>query len=108
MKRIVCLSLIRLVAQYLAGARRPDWNTGIAGVGAVFTVGLALLLIPTHGARGAGVAMSIANILSLLVSVVAFLRVSGLRARELLVFRSSDWAPLWRVLGIDPMRNGSE
>ncbi|MGE4608329.1 MAG: polysaccharide biosynthesis C-terminal domain-containing protein [Myxococcota bacterium] len=96
---IVALSLNRLVAQYLAGVRRPEWNTRIAGLGAVLTVALNALLIPPFGAGGAAVATSIANVASLFLSFFAFLRVSRLPLRDLMAFRRSDWVPLVRVLG---------
>jgi O-antigen/teichoic acid export membrane protein len=95
---IVALSLNRLVAQYLGGVRRPEWNTRIAGIGAVLTVALNALLIPPFGAGGAAVATSIANFTSLLVSLFAFLHVSRLPLRDLMAFRRSDWVPLVRVL----------
>ena len=43
---VLAFSLVRIVNQYLAGAKRPQWNTGISATGAVFTVGLSLWWIP--------------------------------------------------------------
>jgi O-antigen/teichoic acid export membrane protein len=101
---VVAMSLIQLMAQYLVGTRRPEWNTWVAGAGAVLTVALNLLLIPSYGASGAALATSIALLTTLLVSVFAFLRVSRLPLRDLLAFRGSDWLPLARVLRL-PRKN---
>jgi O-antigen/teichoic acid export membrane protein len=101
---MIALSLVRLVAQYLGGARRPDWNTRIAALGAALTVGLNALLIPRHGATGAALATTLADLGALLLSLVAVLQVSGLSLRELLAFRRADWIPLARVLRLGEPR----
>jgi len=97
----VAFSVVRVVIQYLAGAKRPRWNTTIASVGAGVTVVISLLLIPLLGAKGAAAATSIAYMASFCVATYAFLRVSKLPARKLLAFQRSDFAPVFRVLGLE-------
>lgn len=96
---VVAFSLVRVTSGYLAGARRPEWNTYVAIVGASITLGLSALLIPSLGAAGAAVATTLAHGTAAVVSAIGFLRVSGLAARDLLTFRTSDWEPVGRVVG---------
>jgi O-antigen/teichoic acid export membrane protein len=96
----IAFSVCRVVVQYLAGVKRPKWNSVISGVGAAVTLGMSLVLIPPLGASGAAAATSIAYFASTAVSLFAFVRVSGLPIGELMAFRVSDWSPLLRVLGI--------
>jgi O-antigen/teichoic acid export membrane protein len=96
----IAFSVVRVVVQYLAGAKRPRWNTTIASVGAGVTLIISLLLIPTMGASGAAAATSIAYIASTFVATFAFLRVSKLPLRKLFAFQRSDFSPVARVLGL--------
>ena len=54
----IAFSVVRVVIQYLAGAKRPRWNTAIASVGAGVTLAISLWLIPSMGASGAAAATS--------------------------------------------------
>jgi O-antigen/teichoic acid export membrane protein len=98
----VAFSVVRVVIQYLAGAKRPRWNTAIASVGAGVTLAISLWLIPSMGASGAAAATSIAYLTSTFVATFAFLRVSKLPVRRLFAFQRSDFAPVARVLGLGP------
>ncbi len=96
----IAFSVARVVVQYLAGAKRPRWNTTIASVGAGVTLAISLVLIPSMGASGAAAATSIAYVASTCVALLAFLRVSKLPVRKLFAFQRSDFAPVARVLGL--------
>jgi Na+-driven multidrug efflux pump len=89
-----------VISGYLAGAKRPEWNSYVGGVGAILTILLSILLIPRHGAVGAAIRTSAAYLGAALVAITGFLRVSGLGIRELLAFKASDWASLGHVFGI--------
>lgn len=98
----ILFSLTRVIVQFMAGANRPRWNTGIAAVGAVMTVLMSVVLIPFFGANGAAAATSIAYLAATAVALYAFLQVSALPLRDLVAFRASDWSPIARVIGLNP------
>ncbi len=98
----IAFSIVRVIIQYLAGAKRPRWNATIASVGAGMTLVISLLLIPSMGASGAAAATSIAYLGSTFVAMFAFLHVSKLPIRKLFAFQRSDFAPVARVLGLGP------
>lgn len=100
---VVAFSPVRVVSQYLAGAKRPEWNTTVSAVGAAITLGLSALWVPSLGAVGAALATTTAQIVSGAVAAGAFLRVSGLRLGDLLVPHLRDWEPVGQVVGL-PLR----
>jgi O-antigen/teichoic acid export membrane protein len=91
--RILCLGAfgivaIKLLGDALTAQRRPLLSTAAAAVGLVFTVGLDLLLIPSHGGLGASVASSIAYTAGGVAAAILFVRVLGARAADLWPRRS--------------------
>lgn len=98
---LVGMSLKRVIVQFLSGIGKPRWSTAISATNAFAGIAIAFILIPRFGANGAAVAITIAHILSTLLSLRAFWRFAQLGASELFVPRASDWRPLARVLGLN-------
>jgi len=65
-------------------------NTWIAVASLVITVSLDLLLIPRMGIRGAAIASSLSYGLTAVLSLLVFVRESGLRVRDALCVRKED------------------
>jgi O-antigen/teichoic acid export membrane protein len=96
---IVAVALKAVMDEYLVGSGQPHRVIMISATTAILTLTLGLLLLPDHGATGAATAVTSARLGSTLVAVHAFLRVSGLRLKQLCKPRRSDWYPLGLVLG---------
>ncbi|MDX6696628.1 MAG: hypothetical protein QOE65_25 [Solirubrobacteraceae bacterium] len=88
----------------LGGRGRPGLSSALAGVAALATVGLDLLLIPPLGVPGAAIASVIAYAIYGGASLVALSRVSGIPVAEMIVPRRSDFAAYARILRSLPAR----
>jgi O-antigen/teichoic acid export membrane protein len=75
---IVASSASTALLQYFQGIDRADLAPKIAIVPVVLQVGLAPLLIPAIGLAGAAMAVSVGSIVVAAVTIVVFIRVSGL------------------------------
>jgi O-antigen/teichoic acid export membrane protein len=88
----------------LGGRGRPGLSSALAGLAAVATVGLDLLLIPPLGGVGAAIASVVAYAIYGSASLIALSRVSGIPVRELIVPRRSDFARYGQALRSVPGR----
>jgi O-antigen/teichoic acid export membrane protein len=88
----------------LGGRGRPGLSSALAGLAAVATVGLDLLLIPPFGVVGAAIASVVAYAIYGTASLIALSRVSGIPVRELIVPRRSDFARYAQALRSLPGR----
>ncbi|MGK2849432.1 MAG: hypothetical protein ACSLFN_00745, partial [Candidatus Limnocylindrales bacterium] len=73
-------------------------GTLILVVGLAVNIGANLVLIPIHGIRGAAAASSVSYLVTALITLVVFHRLSGRGWAETLVIRRSDIAALVRAL----------
>lgn len=86
----VALSSGKILSSYVFSRGRPIINTWIAGAALLTTLVLDLALIPPLGVTGAAIASSAAYFLSLVLTAIAFRRLSHHPIAEALMPRSSD------------------
>jgi O-antigen/teichoic acid export membrane protein len=98
------LGLGQVVQGDLGGRDRPGLSSILAGVAAVATLGLDLLLIPPYGVMGAAIASVVAYTIYGASSLVALHRVSGIPLAELIVPRRSDLARYREIVRSLPAR----
>jgi O-antigen/teichoic acid export membrane protein len=77
---------------------KPIINTGLASLSLVINIGLNVVLIPKFGVNGAALSCTISYILSMMVSIYIFLRLSKVRLNELLSIRIADIREYLRIL----------
>jgi O-antigen/teichoic acid export membrane protein/glycosyltransferase involved in cell wall biosynthesis len=96
---ILAMSVQQVLGADLGGRGRPLAVTLGAAVGLVANIALNFLWIPRFGIVGASLASSVSYTLVALVVAVAFLRISGNRARDAFLPRREDWNRLVGILG---------
>ncbi len=79
---IMIFSITNVLAAYMTGIGKPGFNTAIALISLVFTVVLDLVLIPRIGIAGAAFASSVSYTVTSLMSLVIFIKLSGLTWTE--------------------------
>jgi O-antigen/teichoic acid export membrane protein len=87
---VVCLGAAKVLSADLSGRGLPGYNAIGSLISLVVTVALDLLLIPRHGAVGAGVASTLAYATSLLYTVIVWTRIARTNVRTLARFRMGD------------------
>ncbi len=95
---IILFSLNNVLATYMTGMGHPGLNTWIAFVSLFLTITLDIILIPTHGIKGAAIASSVSYGLSAVLSMVAF--------RHLTKLSISDTGKILRTMTTD-VANGA-
>ncbi len=73
----VTLSAAKILSSYVFSRGRPDINSWISGFSLVVTIVFDLTLIPTMGVTGAAIASSIAYSANLVMTAIAYRRLSG-------------------------------
>lgn len=86
------LGLGTMIAGHLGARGRPGTSSLLAGLAAVFTVVLDVLLIPPLGVTGAALASVVAYSVYGIASLHALARLTGLSRRELIVPERADFA----------------
>jgi O-antigen/teichoic acid export membrane protein len=79
---VVIFSLTNVLATYLTAAGKPGYNAAIALISFLFTVIFDILLIPRYGISGAAFASGISYTLSTVLTIAAFVRISGITRSE--------------------------
>jgi len=87
---IVAYSVVAVLSRYITGRGRPGTGTLILLSGLVVNVALNLALIPRYGIDGAAAASSISYLVTAVLTLVVFHRLSGRGWAETLVIRRSD------------------
>ncbi len=82
---IIALSFSILLSPYFTGMGKPMHSAIASGIGLVFTIILSLLLIPVYGIIGAGIAATCSYSAATLYQLIAFLVMSGTKARDFLI-----------------------
>jgi O-antigen/teichoic acid export membrane protein len=85
------------IAAYFTGMGRPQINLWIAVAGLAVTVAADLVLIPRLGIRGAALASTLSYVTTAVLTVAAFVRMTGASVRDLVVPMPEDLAMLRRV-----------
>jgi len=86
---ILTFSVSVILSPYFAGSGKPAINAWTNATGLVFTLLTSLWFIPHMGLTGAALSASISYTAATLYQLIVFKRVSGFKARDLLI-RSED------------------
>jgi O-antigen/teichoic acid export membrane protein len=81
---VAVFSITNVLSTYLAGTGNPRYSATISFLAFLLTVILDLVLIPKYGIAGAATASTVSYSVSSLLSVLAFFKISGMTAREVL------------------------
>ena len=95
---VVAYSVVAVLSRYITGRGRPGVGTLILVTGLAVNIGANLVLIPIHGIRGAAAASSLSYLVTALITLVVFHRLSGRGWAETLIIRRSDITALFRAL----------
>ncbi|MEA2611831.1 MAG: hypothetical protein QOG32_1557, partial [Chloroflexota bacterium] len=87
---IVAYSVVAILSRYITGRGKPGTGTLILIGGLVVNVLINLVLIPRFGIVGAAAASSISYLITALMTLIVFHRLSGRGWVETLVIRRSD------------------
>ena len=93
---VIMLAVSRVVGNYLMGRGKPQYNSYAAGLAAVVTLVLDIVLIPRIGIIGAAFASSVAYGVAALAMLMWFMRFSGASIGEVLLPRYEDLRSLRR------------
>jgi O-antigen/teichoic acid export membrane protein len=96
---VVAYSVVAVLSRYIVGRGRPGTGTLILVGGLAVNVVSNLVLIPRFGINGAAASSSISYILTAVLTLFAFHRLSGRGATETLVVQASDLRALRRTAG---------
>jgi O-antigen/teichoic acid export membrane protein len=89
---VVAYSVVAVLSRYLSGRGRPGTGTLILLFGLGVNVVANLILVPRFGILGAATASSLSYGVTALVTLTAFIRISGRGVAETLIVRRSDIA----------------
>jgi O-antigen/teichoic acid export membrane protein len=95
---IVAYSVVAVLSRYITGRGKPGTGTLILIIGLVVNVAINLWLIPRYGIDGAAAASSVSYLLTALMTLIVFHRLSGRGWIETLVIRRSDMVALLGAL----------
>jgi O-antigen/teichoic acid export membrane protein len=94
---IVAYSVVAVLSRYITGRGRPGIGTFILVSGLIVNILANLVLIPAYGIQGAATASSFSYLVTAVLSLVVFQRLSGRGWLETLVIRPSDIRALGRA-----------
>lgn len=95
---VVALSISKVLGNEISGRGKPIINTFIAGTTLAINIPLNLLLIPKIGISGAALASTISYVASAVLSIIAFVRITGVKWTELIVLKPADFMIYRQVL----------
>jgi len=87
---VVALSICKVLSNELAGRGKPIINAVVAGISLGVNIPMNLLLIPRMGIAGAALASTISYSVSAVVTLVAFMRISGNGWFDTLIIKVED------------------
>lgn len=87
---IAIFSISNILANYLAGIGKIENNIVASTAGCIITVVLDLILIPKMGINGASIATSISYIVSTLVTIYYYIRITKSSLKELFIINKDD------------------
>lgn len=96
---VVALSICKVLSNELTGRGKPWINTAIAVVSLAVNVPLNMVLIPRMGIAGASLSSTVSYFVTAIVTLMAFMRVSGKGWSETIVVRVEDLRLYAGVLG---------
>jgi len=95
---IVCWSVVRVLANDLAGRGWPSTNSAISFATLVINTGLNMWLIPSYFAYGAAIATSVSYVVGTILTLVVYCHITGVSPAALLVPRIDDLKDVIRVM----------
>jgi O-antigen/teichoic acid export membrane protein len=95
---IVAYSVVAVLSRYIVGRGRPGIGTLVLVTGLALNVAANLILVPRYGINGAAASSSISYVLTALLTLAVFRRLSGRGIAETLIIRASDLRALWAML----------
>ncbi len=95
---VVAYSVVAVLSRYITGRGRPGTGTLILVTGLAINIAANLVLIPIHGIRGAAAASSISYLVTAILTLAVFHRLSGQGWLETLIIRRSDIVALGGAL----------
>ncbi len=93
------LGIGKLLATHLSASGHPEIGTIGAVISLTITLILDILLIPRVGIIGAAIASSVSYMLSTIVFLIAFSRITTLKITDVIVMRRDDLILLHRAFG---------
>ncbi len=87
---IFALSIAKILTSDLAGRGRPEFGTFSSIISLLINIPLNLLLIPKWGIKGAAFSSTIAYIVSTLIVLISFLRISNNSLLNILLLQRND------------------
>lgn len=96
---IVAYSVVAVQSRYIVGRGRPGTSTLIMCAGLVTNIACNLVLVGRLGINGAAISSSISYIVTAVLMLGVFLRLSGLGWHETVVLRMSDVRSAFRFVG---------
>ncbi len=93
---VVAYSVVAVLSRYVVGRGRPGLGTVVLVAGLATNLVANLILIPRFGIVGAAASSSISYVLTALLTLVAFVRISGRGVIETLVVQRRDLVALVR------------
>ncbi|PLT35728.1 flippase [Bacillus sp. V5-8f] len=87
---LTVLAVEKILSNDLAGRGRPELNMYVSFVNVALTAILNLMLIPAYGVQGAAVATSVTYIISFMIKVLIFKKVTRQPAQQFLIIKGSD------------------
>lgn len=91
---IVAYSVVAVLSRYITGRGKPGTGTLILIAGLAVNIAINLVLIPRYGIVGAAAASSVSYLVTAVLTLVVFHRMSGRGWFETLVIRRSDMVAL--------------
>jgi O-antigen/teichoic acid export membrane protein len=95
---VVAYSVVAILSRYIVGQGRPGIGTLVLLTGLVANIVCNLVLIPKYGIVGAAAASSISYLVTALVTLAVFRRLSGQNWTDILIVRRSDIEAVARTL----------
>ncbi len=82
---VVAIAASMIFSHYFSGTGKPKYNAISSGVGLVFTLIFAFILIPEYGIIGAGITATLAYSASAVYQLIIFVRITKLKLPEFLI-----------------------
>lgn len=107
---ICFFSISKVLANYLAGIGKPEKNIVSSSVSCIFTVIFDFLLIPKIGIIGASIATTGSYVVSTIITLYYYTKLSGSKLKDIFVLRKDDidliiFVIKTKVLKIDSVNN---
>jgi len=87
---IVVFSIYRMLSYDIVARGHPLRVSATAATGLAFNVAVCFALVPTMGATGAALGSVVGYLVNSVVITLIFIRMTGIRLRDFLLFRRSD------------------